>query len=143
LIALIDKLSEDGSKVSLVGTSAGASAVLVAYAARMDKVVSVACVCGKVNHPETIHPARFVENPAFKQSLAELQTALPKLNQAARARIMSVHPLQDGSVPPADTIIPGADERTILSVGHAFSIFVAMVFYAPVMMHFLKRQTIA
>src|SRR6266542_6900779 len=48
LIARIDELAPDGP-VSLVGSSAGASAVLVAYGARLDKVAGVECICGKIN----------------------------------------------------------------------------------------------
>lgn len=140
LLKLIDELASNGNKVSLVGTSAGASAVLVAYAARLDKISGVVCICGKINHPETIRPARFVENPAFKESLAELQKILPKLGPEARSRIMSIHPLADGSVPPSDTIIPGAREKLVPTIGHAFSILVSLAFYGPVIVSFLRRS---
>ena len=139
LLSLIDELFEDGDKVSLVGTSAGASAVLVAFAARMDKITGVVCICGKVNHPETISPSRFLVNPAFKESLAALQQALPKLGPQVRSRIMSIHPLMDGSVPPADTIIPGAREKLMPTIGHSFSIFIALTFGAYGIMNFLRR----
>ncbi len=140
LLQLIDELAKGGDKVSLVGTSAGASAVLVAYAARQDKIAGVICICGKINHPETIRPERFVENPAFKESLAQLQTILPTLDSAARDRILSIHPLRDDSVPPADTIIPGAHEKLIPTVGHAFSIGMTLIFGAAMMMGFFRKQ---
>ncbi len=140
LLKMIDQLAANGDKVSLVGTSAGASAVLVAFAARLDKVSGVVCICGKINHPETIHPGRFVQNPAFKESLAKLQEVLPKLDGTARSRIMSIHPLADESVPPADTIIQGAHEKLVPTVGHAISIGVTLIFAAFSMMRFLKHQ---
>jgi pimeloyl-ACP methyl ester carboxylesterase len=142
LLQLIDELAKGGNKVSLVGTSAGASAVLVAYAARQDKISGVICICGKINHPETIKPSRFIENPAFKESLSELQRALPVLGPEARARIMSIHPLRDDSVPPADTIIPGAREQLVPTAGHAFSIGITLIFGAGLMMRFLKQQAL-
>lgn len=141
LIGKIDELAAKGDRVSLVGTSAGASAVLVAYAARPDKVAGVVCICGKINHPETVEPWRFAENPAFKESLAQLQQVLPALDRAARARIMSIHPWYDDLVPVADTRIPGATEKTIPAIGHVFGIFVALVFCTPIIIKFLKRQT--
>ncbi len=140
LLRLVDELAEDGGKVSLVGTSAGASAALNAYAARLDKIAGIVCICGKINHPETIRPKFFIENPAFKESLAELQRTLPKLGPSARARVMSIRPLRDGSVPPADTVIPGAQGAVIPTVGHAFSIGMTLVFGAYNMMRFLRRQ---
>jgi hypothetical protein len=140
LLAMTDRLTAEGNKVSMVGVSAGASAVLVAYAARLDKIAGVVCICGKINHPETVEPERFAENPAFKGSLAELQRILPKLGLEHRAHIMSLRPLLDGTVPVADTFIPGARNRLIMAAGHAFSIVVALLFVAPVFIAFLKRQ---
>lgn len=140
LLDKIDELSADGSPVSLVGASAGASVVLVAFAARPDQIAGVVCICGKINHPETIHPERFVVNPAFKESLDKLQEVLPTFDAVTRQRIMSMHPLRDGSVPPADTIIPGARKKLILMSGHVFSIATALIFNAYGMMRFLKKQ---
>jgi pimeloyl-ACP methyl ester carboxylesterase len=140
LLAKIDELAQNGDKVSLVGTSAGASAVLVAFAARIDKVSGVVCICGKINHPETIKPERFVENPAFRESLAELQKALPKLGPEARPRILSIHPLYDSVVPVADTKIPGAHEHVVPACGHAFTIATTLLFGAFGMIYFLKKQ---
>jgi pimeloyl-ACP methyl ester carboxylesterase len=139
LLRMIDELSTNGDKVSLVGTSAGASAVLNAYTARLDKVAGVVCICGKINNP-SVHSPRYIENPAFKESLMELQRILPKLGPKARARIMSIRPLVDESVPPADTIIPGARALVIPTIGHAFSIATALIFAAYTMVKFLKKQ---
>lgn len=142
LLAFIDQLSKDGDPVSLVGASAGASAALVAYAARAETVAGVICICGKISHPETVEAWRFRENPAFQESLAQLQQALPGLPAENRSRIMSLRPLYDGVVPTADTNIAGASERVMPFVGHAASIGLALVFAAPLMIGFLKRQVV-
>ena len=139
LLQAIDELSRTGT-VSLVGTSAGASAVLQAFALRKQAVAGVVCICGKINHPETVNPNYYTVNPAFKVALVQLQAVLPGITLADRARILSIHPLRDGIVPPPDTILPGAHERTIFSVGHGFSIFVALTLGAPGFILFLKRQ---
>jgi predicted alpha/beta hydrolase family esterase len=141
LLQAIDELSKSGT-VSLVGTSAGASAVLQAYERRRTTVAGVVCICGKINNVEAVNPDYYTENPSFKDALAWLQKALPKLSAADCAHILSIHPLWDGVVPVQDTVIPGAQERTILAAGHAFSIFVTLVFGAPSFMRFLKRQAI-
>lgn len=141
LLKQIDELTRNGDKVSLVGTSAGASAVLNAFAARLDKVSGVACICGKINNPPANSPY-YVDNPAFKESLHELQRILPKLGSEDRARVMSIRPLYDGLVPPADTIIPGAQNRIIPTAGHSLSIAAALVFGSPIMIGFLKKQAI-
>jgi hypothetical protein len=138
LLDAIDTLSQSGA-VSLIGTSAGASAVLQAYARRKQTIAAVACICGKINHPETVNPRYYTENPAFKDALAQLQTALPALGTTERTRILSVHSLRDATVPPADTLIQGARERTLPVAGHVFSIFCALLFGAPGIMRFLKH----
>jgi pimeloyl-ACP methyl ester carboxylesterase len=139
LLTKIDNLAKDGSRVSLVGTSAGASVVLLAFAARPEKVTGVVCISGKINNPPAEHP-RYIENPAFKESLFKLQQTLPKLSSDMRAHIMSIHPLWDREVPPADTIIPGTHERLIPVAGHVASIGAALAFYTPVIINFLKQQ---
>lgn len=141
LLDRIDQLERGGNKVSLVGTSAGASVVVAAYAERKDKVSGAVCICGKINRPESVNPKYFVVNPAFKDSLAAAQQALQQLSTKDRRRILSLHPLWDELVPVADTIIPGTKERVIPSVGHGLSIFCALTFGAYGIMRFLKRLT--
>jgi pimeloyl-ACP methyl ester carboxylesterase len=140
LLRLVDELAQNGDKVSLIGTSAGASAVLIAYAQRPNKISGVVCICGKISHPETIHPLRYKFNPAFKESMSQLQDVLPKLDTQARARILSIHPLADESVPPVDTLLPGAQEKLVPTFGHAFSIGFTLVVKPRMMINFLKKQ---
>ncbi|HSX33984.1 MAG TPA: hypothetical protein VLF91_06630 [Candidatus Saccharimonadales bacterium] len=141
LLARIDELAADPyAQVSLVASSAGASAVLLALAARPQQVGAVAIICGKVHRPEIVNPAYYRHNPAFKQALAELQVVLPKLEPTERYRILSLHPLRDQIVPPADTVIRGARNRLVLSVGHALSIALCLTLYAPVIMRFIKTH---
>jgi pimeloyl-ACP methyl ester carboxylesterase len=139
LLERIDTLSADGP-VSLVGVSAGASVVLLALVKRPDKVAGVVCIAGKIMHPETVDARRYAENPAFKESMSQLQKALPEIQAKYASRIMSIHPLYDGSVPPRDTIIPGAREKTVLTIGHAMSIFLVLVFWSGLIIRFLQEQ---
>jgi hypothetical protein len=138
LLDKIDELSEQGHAISLAGISAGASAALNAYAERKGKISGVVCICGKINNPQTMYPSVFRKNPAFKDSLMRLPRSLQLLNSRNRARIMSIHPLSDHIVPPPDTIIPGAKEKTVFSAGHIFTIATQITFGAPSFIHFLK-----
>src|SRR5690349_5120081 len=63
LLKRIDQLSKKGP-VALVGVSAGASAVINAYAARKDKVVGVVCIAGKIHRPENIQTHYRKNNPS-------------------------------------------------------------------------------
>ncbi|HUS26472.1 MAG TPA: hypothetical protein VMY99_03940 [Nevskiaceae bacterium] len=140
LLDTIDELAAAGHTVSLVGASAGASAVLQAFAARKDTVAGVVCICGKIQHPETVRDAVYAENPAFMQAMKRLSTSLHSILPADRARILSIHPRADNSVPPEDTIIEGAVEKTIPTSGHARSIFYALTVGAPTVVGFLKAR---
>lgn len=139
LLNHIDERAAAGERVSLVGESAGASAALNAYAARQDVIHSVACICGKLRHPETISPTTYARNPAFAESMAQLPGSLIGLSEAKRRRVRSVHPLADPTVPVADTIIPGAQERTIPTVGHAASIILGNLLFSWRLVPFLRR----
>ncbi len=139
LINKIDEVYDQGHIVSLVGVSAGASAVVNAYAQRKDKINGVVCICGKLNNPQTMYPHIFIKNPAFKGSMEKLPSSLRKLSSAKRRRILSIHPLSDHSVPPADTIIPGAQEKRVISMGHVFTIATQITLGAPAFISYLKR----
>ncbi|MBX4188920.1 hypothetical protein KW792_02360 [Candidatus Saccharibacteria bacterium] len=138
LTSLIDELHDKHGSVALVGVSAGATAVLNAYAAK-DNIDKVVCICGKINNPQTVGQRVYEYNPPFKESVYLLQKNLNKLGSAKRAKIMSVHPLEDHTVPPADTLIDGAVELVIPTKGHVFSIYFSIMFRARTICRFLKN----
>jgi pimeloyl-ACP methyl ester carboxylesterase len=81
LVSLIDQLAEEGDTVSLVGTSAGGSAVLNAFIERKDIVRRVVNVCGRLRtgpeHGFRSFQSKTASSPAFAQSvkLAEAREA--------------------------------------------------------------------
>ncbi|HSX30408.1 MAG TPA: hypothetical protein VLE99_00630 [Candidatus Saccharimonadales bacterium] len=140
LLQHIDRLVATGHRVSLVGESAGASAAIHAYAARPQAVQRVVCLCGKLKHPQSIRPSVLLANPAFGESMALLPHSLVKLDDASLARVRSIHPLRDSSVPIDDTQLAGAEWRTIPSVGHAASIIAGNTLFSYLLVPFLKRK---
>ncbi|HZP55362.1 MAG TPA: alpha/beta hydrolase [Candidatus Saccharimonadales bacterium] len=128
LLDKIDELKNDKNTLSLVGVSAGASAVINAYAARSKDVNKVILICGKVNNPQAVNPMYYQKNPAFKESLFAVGDSLKKISKNERHRIMSIHPLKDFLVPVEDTKIDGAIEKTVPTTGHILSIFYAIIF---------------
>lgn len=125
LISFIDELADSGNAVSLIGVSAGASAVLNAFAQRKDRVQSVICICGKINNFDSVSPDTFAHNPSFRESLAQVPRSLDAIDAAARNRILSLHPLFDATVPIDDTYIKGACNKLFPCVGHSLSIVYA------------------
>lgn len=139
LVEMDEKLAK-GYKVSLVGASAGAGAVLNAYAARKEQISGLVSICGKILHPETVSDSTYSRNPAFKESMAMLPNSLEKLGSLQRQRILSIHPKADPSVPVRDTYIDGAAEKTMPVVGHGVGILTALSIYGPHICKFLKQQ---
>lgn len=140
LISRIETLTKQGHDVSLVGVSAGASTAIAAYAARPESIRTVICICGKLRNPETIHPRTYRNNPAFRESMDQLKSNLAKLDMPHRSRVLSIRPLADRLVPPDDTLIPGAHNKRIYTLGHAFTIGFCVFLYAPFLLRFARRH---
>ena len=137
LSAEIDRLTGAGHQVSVIGTSAGASAVLAAYTQR-PQLTGVIAICGKIHNPQTVSEHVYARNPDFKTAMGRVAGNLRLLTEADLVKnIMSIHPLLDLSVPPADTKIIGAKELTLPGWGHMSGIFVGVIFGAPFVAKFL------
>lgn len=140
LVARIDSYAAAGHTVSLVGASAGASAVINAYVQRKDIIQSLICIAGKINGPETVSAATYSRNPAFKTSMDELQRSLAQLNDRDRAKLLSLYSEGDTSVPHEATVIPGVEERTLPRLGHGKAIIYSLTVGAPIIISYLKRR---
>lgn len=140
ILELVNSLGMDGDSVALVGISAGASIALNTYAIS-DKVSSVVCICGKINNPETISPRVFEVNPDFEESMKNVSGSLRSLGQNKTANIMSIHPWRDGTVPPPDTKIIGAKEKTLPGWGHASGIFFGVILGSLSISRFIRSAS--
>lgn len=139
LIENIDALHAAGRRVSLVGVSAGASAAIHAYARRPQIVHRVVCLCGKLRHAETVHPRVYHTNPAFQQSMEALPASLDALGKIGRERILSVRPMADNSVPPADTDVPDAHTARVPTRGHVLSIAYCITIYSRRIVRYIRQ----
>jgi hypothetical protein len=139
LLAKIDGYRERGYTVSLVGASAGASAVLNAYVLRKNDIQGVAYICGKINRPNTVSDRLYARNPAFKTSLAQLQRILDKLTGRDKRKLHSFYSPADTTVPYADTIIEGVSEHKLPALGHMWTILYALSIGSGKLLRLLKR----
>jgi hypothetical protein len=139
LLLRIDTLAEQGYAVSLIGVSAGASAVINAYTVRQDKIHRVVCICGKLRSAESVSSYTYRVNPGFGESLQHLPESLFGLNSDKRVHILSIRPTADELVPPSDTIIPGAISKVIPTRGHAISIGFSITVYSWAIIRFIKQ----
>ncbi len=138
LLRRIDELLAEGSPVALVGASAGASAVINAYAARKDKLVGCVLIAGKVNRPAAIGSYYYRHAPAFIDSVRQCQTSLRQFDSGHRRRILSRYARTDPVVAQADSVIEGAYNQCVAVSGHAYMIGSQIVFGARTFTRFLK-----
>jgi hypothetical protein len=140
LLKLIDDEVSKGQQVSLVGASAGAGAVIHAFAHRKETIHGVICIAGKVNNPDTIGPRYSRGNSAFVESARNVQFSLDKLDfDIERKRIESRYAIYDPVVPREDSEIAGAHNHAVPTVGHSITIATQLLFGAPSFIRFLKR----
>jgi pimeloyl-ACP methyl ester carboxylesterase len=140
LLDRIDSARASGYLVALVGVSAGAMAVLSAYALRQSEVVGCVLIAGKINRPEAIGPRYRQHNPAFVEGAYKMPEVLGYLTPQALARVTSRYGLTDTIVPKQDSYLPGAYNVPVFSFGHIYTIATQIVFGAPAFLAFLKRQ---
>lgn len=138
LTSAIDDLASKGT-VSLVGVSAGGSAVINALASCASKIHKIILICAEVNPNITINPKIARDNPAFVESINILGGNLASLNASTRSKIRSYHPLIDETVPVKDTKIDGAKSKLLLSFSHAPTIALAISLISPIFLHWLKK----
>lgn len=137
---LINDFLGQGHTVSLIGASAGASAVLNIYIERPDKIRGVALICPKINHPETVRQATYAANPAFKTSLEILNQNLIKYSVASKSLTTTYFSRKDGLIPYDDIHIPGVRERALPGLKHGYAIFYALTLGSFSIISRLKRQ---
>lgn len=138
LLAEVDSYLAAGDSVSLMGFSAGASAVLNAFARRRRQLTAVVCVSGKINRPHATAAHYFRRNPSFRDSLLLLQDTLGTFTEEDRAKFLTLNPMIDPVVPYKDAVIPGVKRWRTLAFSHTMSIFVALTLYAPFIAFHLK-----
>ena len=140
---LLDEINEyaaQGHSVSLVGASAGASAVLNAFVAQPDKISGVVLICPKINGPETVSLKTYRRNPAFKDSLEQLQTNLTKLTPRQKAeQVLLYYSPADGTIPYEGSAIPDVPEKRLPAIRHGYAIIYGLIFAAAGFIRFLKR----
>lgn len=142
LLDLVDDLSVDGD-VSMVGTSAGGSAVINALFERpvIKKIVCVCCRLGVGTHTG-IHSfeARTASSPAFAQSVKMAENSLAGFSAEQKSKIMTMRALMDELVPAETASIPGAKSITIPMVEHVLSITMALTLGSKPLIRFLTKR---
>lgn len=120
IVQKIDELTAKGCLVSLVGQSAGGSAVINAFIERPDKVVGVVNITGRLRSPgqPSLEEASS-GSPAFADSVRRCESKLPNLTNEQRKRIMTIRPSIDKVVPSESVAVEGATNIVSPVRGHS------------------------
>lgn len=139
IIQKIDELNVKGCLVSLVGQSAGGSAVMNAFIERPDKVVGVVNITGRLHSPgqPSLEEASY-GSPAFADSVRRCQSKLPHLTNKQRKRIMTIRPSIDKVVPAESVAVEGATNIVSPVRGHSLGGAYISAVRTGVWMQFLK-----
>lgn len=118
LLDQIEFHAKQGDSISLIGVSAGSTAVLQALAANPAQIHSVALVCPKFQYPETVHPMRYKMNPALKEAIIQSVQAVQKLTDDDKSKITIYRPIYDNLLPVKETQIPGVKSKVMIALTH-------------------------
>ena len=146
LLNLVDGFVKDGYAVSLIGNSAGGSAVLNIFAARKDIIHRVINICGRVRTGTTkgfrSFENRTSKSPAFAQSIKMAEEAEKAFTEGDRVKIMTIHPIFDELVPDDTLTISGATNIKIPMIVHSVSIILALTVFSKPLIAFLTGKTL-
>jgi hypothetical protein len=124
LLKRINECNQQGMSITLVGESAGASAVINALS-QTGNIDGVVLLCGKSQFPDRVAQYRYKQNPALRQSLIDSDQAVSNLTGLQKQKILNFHPIFDPTVPVAETKIADVKNSIMPIVGHATSIVFA------------------
>ncbi len=140
LLARVDELHAQGRVVSLIGESAGATAVVQALEQRTSSLNLVILLCGKSQFPERVAAARYRDNPALKNALVASSQAVARLTPSQKSMMINLHPLFDPVVPVPETKIPEVKNIMMPSIGHATSIVFANTLWSWKIVRCIKKS---
>jgi hypothetical protein len=142
LLALIDQLIVKSNTVSLVGTSAGGSAVLNAYIERKKVLNKIIIICSRLRVGSQrgfrSFETRTASSWAFAKSIMLSEAREKSLSSVDRKRIMTVRAQFGDELVPIDTaILKDAKNTTIPTFEHVLSIGVALTVFSKPLIEFL------
>lgn len=143
LLLHIDQLSKT-KRVSIIGTSAGGSAALNAFAQRKKSVYKAINLSGilrpSVETGWRSFEARSKSSVQFAQSVRLFVSVEKSLTTVDRKRIMTVYPkFGDELVAPDTVTLNGATNIQIPSIEHVLSIALALTIFSKPIVSFLNE----
>jgi hypothetical protein len=127
-------------RIVVIGESAGGSLVLPVYAKRTRDLYKVMTISGKNNNSASVAPRLYAKHVAFRESMRATELALEQIDDGLRRRFIAFYPLYDDVIPLQEAIIPGCKVIRLFSIGHFFTIFLALTLYSGYVIHVAKQR---
>lgn len=145
LLDRINFFSQNGVKVSLVGTSAGGSAALNAFIARKNTIHRVINVCGRLRVGLATGFRSFdyqsKSSLAFAESVKLCEAQQEIISSNDRHKIMTVKAMFGDELVPSETVtIDGAYNIGVPTFEHMFSISMSLTLFSRLLLDFLKTE---
>lgn len=137
----INSLNDKFEKISLIGVSAGGSAVLNLFS-KNNNIHRIVNVCGRLKPGIKVSPSleKAAKNSiSFKESVIQAEINLNNLSSEKKSKIMTISPYLDGTVPTSTMSVDSGYNLKIMSMGHMVSIFIGLVFYRRSIIKFLSN----
>lgn len=142
LVKEADQYLQNSNIVSLVGWSAGGSAVLNALVME-PKINAAVNLCGRLRAGQNVHPSlewAARNSKSFKESVLLFESREPKMPQELREKVLNLIPMWDEIVPKSTVYLRGARNQTIPTAEHMLSGFLGMTLFSPIMIGFLRQK---
>lgn len=143
LLGKVDHLISEEHAVSLVGISAGGSAVLNAFVERPHQIHRVVNVCGRLQRGENVKPTlekASERHPLFAASVRQCEERLSHISPDQASQILTMRPIFDEVVPMSTVPIIGARNVRIFSFFHMPSISLALTCFRGEIIDFLTGE---
>ena len=141
LVSTIDRHVKAGKTLSLIGESAGASAVINALGIRSRSLRTVILLCGKTQYPDRVAAYRYRQNPALRQALIASSHIINQLTNEQKEKLLNLHPILDPVVPVSETKIPNVKNSVMPTFGHALSIVFANTIWSWWIVRFIRHRS--
>ena len=141
----IDELISQEKKVSLIGCSAGASAVMNAFIERKNVIHRAISICGRLKEGTgggfRSLKSRSVSSPLFAESVRLFENRENLLSESDRKKIMTVRAMFGDELVPANTsILDGAQNIKIPIFEHSLSIYTSLWIFSKPLVNFLTKD---
>ena len=135
----VSRYQEEGFTVSLVGVSAGASAVLNYYQSD-HSIHKVILVCGVAHNHGNVSQLLLRRNPDFATSLKRVDDSVAKLQADSLAKnILSIYSDGDKYVKSKDSMIEGASHKNIPAWSHPSVIALTILVHGRTIAQFVRN----